>query len=77
MTEIDREVITIARLAKLLRAQGASIRAIAKAFGWSKSTTHRFLSQVEQLERLDPQFFEATNHPLVPNGTEAAQQTDA
>jgi transposase-like protein len=59
------------------RQQGASIRSLARLFGLSKSTMHRLLSQMGQLECLDPDFAKAIREDTVPNGTSIESASDA
>jgi transposase-like protein len=65
----------IIRIIVLLRRQGASIRAIAKVFGESKSTMGRWVqaieaSQLGQGDEIISANSTATTAPSVPFGTE-------
>lgn len=64
----NRECKLIARL----RAEGASIRALARMLGMPKSTLHRYLPAIQLI---------AAENACVPNGTgaggDSAQQADA
>ena len=55
----DPGTIAVYRVMVRLRELGGSIRHMAQSFGVSKSTMHRRLSQISQLERLDPEFSKA------------------
>ena len=72
MTTSDRQLNLQCKLIASLRAKGVSIRVIARTFGMSKSTLHRYLPAFEAI---------AAENACVPNGTGAggdgAQQADA
>jgi hypothetical protein len=76
MRHLDSQIITYFRTLKTMRRAGGSIRAIAKTFGESKSAMHRTLSQMGQLERLDPDFYAAINDSPVPNRDNEWNGTD-
>ena len=53
MTTIDGQTRAFIDVVKAMRAQGVSIRDMAKFFGESKSTMARTLKQIDQLEQLE------------------------
>lgn len=67
---IDTDTIRLCRVIIAARDAGASLRGLARCLGWSKSSLHRYLSQMDQLEALDPAFSKAIREGLVPSGTD-------